>query len=190
VKAVLQDTYGSPEVTRMEGSRPMRATALLFARSRALVRPASRGTREDTASRPPHPLTPQMRAPAYLSGERLLRTSHSRLGERLRHACFVPSMRASGGRGSWCSDLVVAVAQKPRESGASISRGTTVTMRPPNRCSVGERLRNGYRSGLTVPPSRVRPAIAYLCDIHRPERASAKGRLRRPLVVPNGSGRV
>lgn len=33
VKAVLQDTYGPPEVTRMEGSRPLRATALQFATS-------------------------------------------------------------------------------------------------------------------------------------------------------------
>ena len=32
MKTVLQDTYGSPEVTRIEGSRPMPATALLFAR--------------------------------------------------------------------------------------------------------------------------------------------------------------
>ena len=35
MKAVLQDTYGSPEVTRMEGSRPLRATALLFANCEA-----------------------------------------------------------------------------------------------------------------------------------------------------------
>jgi hypothetical protein len=41
---------------------------------------------------------------------RPLRTSRSRLGERSRHACSVPSMRASRGRGTWRSELV------PRES--------------------------------------------------------------------------
>jgi hypothetical protein len=56
----------------------------------------------------------------------------ARLRKRARHR--QPATR---------SRFVVAVAQKPHESGASISRGTTVTMRPPNRRSVGERLRNG-----------------------------------------------
>ena len=53
----------------------MRATALLFARSWALVRPASRGHPGGHGVAPPHPLAPQMRAPEYRSGERLLRTT-------------------------------------------------------------------------------------------------------------------
>jgi hypothetical protein len=101
----------------------MRATALLFARSRALVRPASRGIRDHTASRPPHPLYPQMRAPEYRSEERLLWTSRNRLDPRRTGARFaraerkrpvtlpLPSLFRAGARRWWTSSARGACAR-------------------------------------------------------------------------------
>jgi hypothetical protein len=77
---------------------------LLFARSRVLVRPASKGTREDTTSRSQRRLRPRWERPSTGPGRtHLLRTTRQRLTQRPPNAC--PLRRAGMSVGS-CSPTV------------------------------------------------------------------------------------
>jgi hypothetical protein len=64
-------------------------SALLFARSRALVRPASKGAGR-TRRRALAPAYAQIRAPEYRSGWRLLRTNSERVGQASGSRSLLP----------------------------------------------------------------------------------------------------
>ena len=166
----------------MEGSRPMRATALLFARSRALVRPASRGTREDTTSRPPHPLTPQMPAPEYRSGERLLRTRRRRpaAGDPSRSRCCI---REKQRRRADCSypcgwALPASVSRCQRAAGFLVARLEVARAKCVSRgVAVGRRAHRSARGSLgAVSDARGGVMSELLLD--------AAGRRRSPATMP------
>ena len=69
-----------------------------------------------------------------------------------------------------------AVAQKPRESGASIGRGTTLTSPTAEPPFNGTAPAKSRRSRVTVPPSRERTLFACLCDsLHGKRQCASDG---------------
>jgi hypothetical protein len=66
--------------------------------------------------------------------------------------------------------FVVAVAQTGPQTGASISRGTTVPRQRRWMALMGRGHPIGPNSGVSVPPLRVQPLWSYLCNSLRPER--------------------